>query len=269
MVEAPRIRIIYERVKFTDMMLITAASGASYNKIGINLIGYTIIKWWFAGKYLYTYLTRDDCTPYVIRTHTMMYGKIIVNNEPMVNPRLQAFLLLELNNYTTLTWYLTQIKILDPTCESDQVQCNYTICCSKQNIDESMTMMKYDISHQFYDKKIHWKHLLHGLKKHGDDIVTDFLLDQAYFPGVGNILQQEALYRSGILPMRKLSNITTSELRLLVKDLAAVIAALYESYKRKLEAKPHLPQQGPSPASGHPTERTCPYSKFIIKNFVH
>lgn len=188
MVEAPRIRIITEKVKFTENMIIINASGASYKKIGINLVGYTIKKWWFAGKYIYTYLTRDDFIPYVIRTHTMMYGKIIVNNDPAVNPKLNAYLLLELNDKTILTWYLTQIKILDPTCELDLVKSNYAMCSSKKSIDESMTMMRYDISNPFYDKKIHWKHLLVGAKNHSEDIITDFLLDQKYFPGVGNIL---------------------------------------------------------------------------------
>ena len=119
MVESPRIRILYDNIKFTKNKKILNASGASYNKIGINITGYTIKKWWFAGKYIYAYLTKEKAQSYVIRTHMMMYGKITINNKPEVNPRLCAFLRLELNDGTILTWYLTQVKILDPNCQSN------------------------------------------------------------------------------------------------------------------------------------------------------
>lgn len=61
-------------------------------------------------------------------------------------------------------------------------------------------MIKYDVSHPEYDYEEHMKHLINGMKFHSNEIVTDYLLDQKYFPGVGNILQQEALYRCKILP---------------------------------------------------------------------
>ncbi len=241
MVEAPRIRITYEKIKFTKHKKIVNASGASYKKFGVDLTGYTIIKWWYAGKYIFMHVTKENFIAYVIRTHMMMYGKIIVNNEAIINPKLVPFMYLELNDGTILTWYLSQIKLLDPNCTNDKIKSNYAICSSKKIIDNSIKMMKFDISNKIYDYELHIKHLIKGMSKHSDDIITDFLLDQKYFPGVGNILQQEALYRCGILPTKKLSRINNDMLYCIVTQLKNVTNQLYQSYLDKLSNRSHQP----------------------------
>lgn len=239
MVEAPRIRIIYENIKFTKGKKIKYASGASYRKIGINLENYVIKKWWYAGKYIYTYLVNENSKPYVIRTHTMMYGKI--TTQPPNNPKLIPFLRLEFEDETILTWYLTQIKILDPNCTTDLLKTNYHSCTSMQAIKESMTMMKYDLSNKAFDQKLFDKHIDIGVKKHANEIIVDFLLDQEYFPGIGNILQQEALYRCKINPLQLVKDLGMKKIDCLVSALKEVIAALYESYINKLVGNPHQP----------------------------
>lgn len=240
MVEAPRIRILYENIKFTKNKKIITAFGASYNKIGINLIGFVIKKWWFAGKYIYT-LVKNDSIEYVIRTHMMMYGKIIINDTPSVNPRLIPFLILELEDGTKLTWYLTQIKILNPNCDNDLIKSNYIVCSSKESVVKSFEMMKYDVTNNHYDTKQHLSHLLYGKNKHSNEIVVDFLLDQKYFPGVGNILQQEILYHCKILPTRILSEIDKKTIICLIDSLDDIVRKLYQSYLDKLAGKKHEP----------------------------
>lgn len=240
MVEAPRIRITYENIRFTKNKKIIKASGASYKKIGINLEDYMIRKLWFAGKYIFLCLVKNNSPTYIVRTHMLMYGKIVVN-DILVNPKLTPFLKLELNDGTILTWYLSQIKILDPKCSNDEIKSNYTICSSKKTIQDSFQMVKYDISNQNYEIKTHLNHLKAGMLELHDQMVVDFLLDQKYFPGIGNILQQEALYRCRVLPTKKLSETTTAMLKCLVKKLAHVINLLYESYHAKKKNEPHRP----------------------------
>lgn len=244
MVEAPRIRILYDNLKFIKNKIIINASGASYKRLMINLQGYLIKKWWFAGKYIYVNLI-DDEKQYVIRTHLMMYGKIIINNSESF-PKLTPFLILILDDNTTLTWYLSQIKILDPNCDTDSIKSNYTICSSKKSITDSYNMMHYDISNKLYNYHAHMKHLLNGIDTYRDDIFVDFLLDQTYFPGVGNILQQEALYRCQILPTKEISKFGTKrELKkivmCLVDGLKIVVNLLYQSYLDKLSNNVHKP----------------------------
>lgn len=236
MVEAPRIRIIYENVEFTRGKKIVRASGASYRKIGIDLENYVIWDWWYAGKYIYTKLLRDDYPPYTIRTHTMMYGRITTTES--THPRLVPFLKLELDDGTILVWYLCQVKILDPNCTTDELKTNYHVCTSKQAIEDSKRLMKYDISNPAFDANLFRKHLHEGMKKHGDEIIVDYLLNQEYFPGVGNILQQEALYRCRINPYMLVNDVAIDGLDCLTDALREVINALYNSYLSKKEGKP-------------------------------
>jgi len=245
MVEAPRIRIIYEKINFTKNKKIIAASGPTYKKIGVDMVGYTIRKWWFAGKYIYTYIIKKTSPSYVIRTHMLMYGKILLNEKPF-NPKLKPFLVLELSDGNTLSWYLSQIKLLDPKCTIDEIKSNYTsensnICSSKQAINDSIIMMQYDVSNKAFNLNKYMPYLESGIKLHHNDIMVDFLLNQKYFPGVGNILQQEALYRCRILPITKVSNIQFDQLNCLVTELKNVIQLLYKSYLDKLENKPRQP----------------------------
>ena len=241
MVEAPRIRILYEKVRFTKGRCISKIYGPSYNKMGVDLTGYTINKWWFAGKYIYLLLVAENRSTYVIRTHTMMYGKIIVNEEVPVNPRLRSFLTIEMDDGTKLQWYLTQIRLLDPQCETDEIKSNYTICSSFKIINDSTKMMQYDISHESYNREATVKHIQDNIDKLKDDNLTDFLLDQGYFPGVGNILQQEALYRCRLLPTRLVREINQDEIDCLITALEEVIGTLYKSYLQQLHGLPRKP----------------------------
>lgn len=265
MVEAPRIRILYDSLKFTTNKKIIDACGPSYKRIGINMIGYYIKEWWFVGKYIYLYLISKNKKPYVIRTHMIIYGKIIINDDKKY-PNLTPFFILELDDGTTLTWYLSQITLLDPNCNNDMVKSNYTTCSSKKSITDSKRLQIYDISSEFYDNDKHIEHLLLGLDKYRNDIFVDFLLDQEYFPGIGNISQQEALYRCKILPMEKISNYNNRILKkfinCFVKELANVIGLLYRSYLDKLSDIPH------NPVLQIYSKRYCPLGHKTITKYL-
>jgi endonuclease VIII len=242
MVEAPRIRILYEQIKFTKGKKIIHASGTSYTKYNIDLTGYLIRKWWYAGKYLYVYLKQKNMKSYVVRTHMMMYGKIIINDNPQVNPKLTPFMIWILNDHTKLTWYLSQIIVLDPDCDSDIIKSNYAQCYSSiQSIKDSIDMMQYDISNASFNKNNMIKRIQNYWTEVENDILTDFLLNQKFFPGVGNILQQEALYRCRILPIKKVSQINIPVIESLIDALKDVINLLYKSYQDKLHNLPHKP----------------------------
>lgn len=247
MVEAPRIRITYEKIRYTKNKKIVKINGPTYNKWNINLEGYIISKWWFAGKYIYTYLIKENEKPYVIRTHMMMYGKIIVNDERQINPRLRPFLIIDLEDsngdgkFINLKWYLAQIKLLDPECGTDEVKSNYVICSSKKSIEESTMMIKYDVSSEEFDYNLMIKHINDNFSVIKNDIAVDFLLNQEFFPGIGNILQQEALYRCKILPTKKVLEFGHEGIVCLITELKKIVAQLYQSYLDKIDAKPHKP----------------------------
>nr|URM62398.1 endonuclease [Mimivirus sp.] len=152
MVEAPRIRITYEKIKFTKFKTICKISGPSYRKMNVNLVGYMIRKWWYAGKYIYMHLIRENYPDYVIRTHMMMYGRILLSHE-IVNPKLTIFMTIELDDNTNLRWFLSQIKLLDPNCHNSITKTNYGECSSSKAINDSIMMMKYDLSNKLFNEK--------------------------------------------------------------------------------------------------------------------
>jgi formamidopyrimidine-DNA glycosylase len=230
MVEAPRIRITYEKVAITKDRRILSAEGVSYKKIGIDLTDFFIRKWWYAGKYLYTYLILGEME-YVIRTHMMMYGRINLNDD-----RPRTFMKLTLDNGDTLSWYWSQIKILDPNCRTDLVKSNYDDTCSSyQIINDSVEMMKYDVSNPDFQPNILFDHIKRHLSGLGNIIITDLLLDQKYFPGVGNILQQETLYRCKILPTHKVASLTDEMINCLIVELVNIVTLLYQKYYHRTD----------------------------------
>ncbi|AGC01747.1 formamidopyrimidine-DNA glycosylase [Acanthamoeba polyphaga moumouvirus] len=248
MVESPRIKITFEKIKFTKGNIICKISGSSYKKMNVNLENYVIRKWWFAGKYIYVHIIKENNPEYVIRTHMMMYGKILLNNEN-VNPNLKPFMVMELSHEnicnqeskTILKWYLSQIKLLDPNCDKVVIKTNYSECSSRKAILDSIELMKYDLSNNNFNENLYALHLKKGINIYGNEILTDFLLNQEYFPGVGNILQQEALYRCKLLPTNLVSNTSKQEFNCLVSSLKNIIELLHESYLRKNEGLPHIP----------------------------
>lgn len=265
MVEAPRIRITYENIKFIKGKKIIHISGTSYTKTGLDLRGYTIRKLWYAGKYIYIYVIKSDISSnkdnknnkntkdnknnknikeqtYVIRTHMMMYGKIIVNNQRPVNPKLTPFMTWELSDATTLKWYISQITILDPTCKTDLVKSNYNECASKELIRQSIELMHYDVSNdKYFDKQLLLTHIQTNWPKLKENILVDLLLNQQFFPGVGNILQQEALYRCRVLPTKTVEQAGLSTISCLIDELRVVCKELYKSYEDSVKGQPHIP----------------------------
>ena len=124
---------------------------------------------------------------FTIRIHFLMFGKYLVNDTKPAVPRLSMrFSNGEINLYT----------------------------CAVKMIEEPLDEIydwKADIMSDEWDPKAARK----KLKAVPKNLVTDVLLDQNIFSGVGNIIKNEVLYRSkvhpkskvGKLPPRKLSEL--------------------------------------------------------------
>jgi endonuclease-8 len=179
----------------------------------IDLIGYWIKRWWFAGKNLFVGLKKKGCPLVIIKTHFMMYGRILVNKSHPKLPNLKPQMQLVINydgKDVAINWYFGNIKKV-----------------GSEFIKESMRMMRFDISHPLFDNDKMIEHLSEWQKKVPDDIMVDFLLNQDIFPGVGNILQQEALYRCKINPYRTAKNLTVSDMQCLIDSLREVARKMY------------------------------------------
>lgn len=231
MVEAPRIRLVYQKIKHIKLKKIIDIFGPTYLKFDVNLVGYQIIHMWFCGKYIYIAIKKNN-TVFVLQTHMLMYGRIIIKNTVIVNPKLRPNLTMILDNGETIIWYLSQIKLLDPTCTKIDITTNYGKCTSKQILKNSKLMKKYDFSHPKYNQKIHYQYLIDNLNTISSDNMVDFLLNQKYFPGIGNIVQQEALYCCQINPNKKVNEINNNDIKCLLKKLKCIVDNLFEIYSK-------------------------------------
>lgn len=228
MVEIPKIRLYYEKLSVITGLTIVKASGTSYIKQNVNIIGYKMKQWHFAGKYLWITITKGKST-LMIRTHMLMFGRITFDLELDRKPQMCV----EFNNGSVLRWFGgSQIKILDYNCNTDIVTSNYIECSSRKIIDDSYRMMTMDPSNDNYSMTVHYNYIIDNLYKlNSDTILTDLLLDQEFFPGVGNIVQQELLYRCKYNPNTEISALTKPMLKLLLTTLKKFIHRLIKEIK--------------------------------------
>jgi endonuclease-8 len=127
---------------------------------------------------------------FTIRIHFLMFGKYLVNAKREGDPRLSMeFKNGEINLYT----------------------------CSVKFIAEPLDEIyewSADVLSEEWDPKAARK----KLKAVPDMMVTDALLDQTIFAGVGNIIKNEVLYRIKVHPKTKVGALPTKQLNALIKE---------------------------------------------------
>jgi len=126
-----------------------------------------------------------------IRVHLMLFGKYRVNSSAKVNAKLH----LGFANNQEINFYVADIKFFD------------------EPLDEI-----YDWSTDVMSKKFDPKVVKAKLKKIGDTLITDALMDQHIFTGVGNIIKNEVMWRVRVHPKNKIENIPARKLSALIKD---------------------------------------------------
>jgi endonuclease-8 len=127
---------------------------------------------------------------FTIRIHFLMFGKYLVNAKRESNPRLSMqFKNGEINLYT----------------------------CSVKFIEEPLDEI-YDWSADVLSDAWDPKAAKKKLKAVPNMLVTDALLDQTIFAGVGNIIKNEALYRIKVHPKSKVGTLPTKQLNDLIKE---------------------------------------------------
>jgi endonuclease-8 len=127
---------------------------------------------------------------FTVRIHFLMFGKYLVNAQKDANPRLSMqFKNGEINLYT----------------------------CSVKFIEEPLDEIyewSADVLSDEWDPKAAKK----KLKASPETMVTDALLDQTIFAGVGNIIKNEVLYRIKVHPKSKVGKLPTKQLNALIKE---------------------------------------------------
>src|SRR6476661_8635824 len=127
---------------------------------------------------------------FTIRIHFLMFGKYLVNDTKEAAPRLH----LEFAN-GELNFYTCAVKMIE------------------EPLDEVYDW-KADVLSDAWDPKA----AKQKLKAIPDTLVTDALLDQTIFSGVGNIIKNEVLYRIGVSPLNTVAQLPPTKLSALAKE---------------------------------------------------
>ncbi|MBL7713740.1 MAG: endonuclease [Chitinophagaceae bacterium] len=169
----------------------------------------------------------DDCT---IRIHLLMFGSYRINERKDSKERLSlVFKDAELNFYTC------SVKLLEGR-------------------DEDL----YDWSSDIMSR--HWApaRALEKLQAHPDALLCDALLDQDIFSGVGNIIKNEALYRSGLQPYNTVAAVPVARLRQLIGDTRRY-SADFLHWKKEGTLKAHWAVH---------TKKVCPKGHTVLKEYT-
>jgi endonuclease VIII len=184
MPEGPSLVIAREEMQPFIGKKIVAAEGNS--KIGIErLVNKKVvnIKTW--GKHLL--ICFDEFT---IRIHFLMFGTYYINSKKEAVPRLSLkFSKGELNLYS----------------------------CAIKMIEEPLDEI-YDWKADVLSKQWDAKAARKKLKLIPDTLVTDALLDQTIFSGVGNIIKNEVLYRIKVHPLSAVGALPSKKLTELINE---------------------------------------------------
>ncbi len=69
--------------------------------------------------------------------------------------------------------------------------------------------------------------------------IDDILLDQEIFPGVGNIIKNEALFMSSVLPTRKISSLSAKKLKEIALNTRE-FSLNFVKWREEYQLKKHL-----------------------------
>ena len=173
----------------------------------------SIFSW---GKHLI--IQFDD---FALRTHFLLFGSLeaTVNDSPVTGdykrsytPRLQ----LDFEN--------GDIKLFN---------------CSVKFLETSNAKAGYDFTIDIMSPKWSADQAFHSISsKHGAEI-ADLLLDQGVFAGVGNIIKNEVLWRVGIHPESKVSEIPPSKLLELIAETKK-FSLLFYKWRKVFLLRKHL-----------------------------
>ncbi len=184
MPEGPSIIILKDAVQQFKGKKVIKVEGNSKLKIQ-RLSGKKIIDFKSWGKHFLICFKN-----FTVRIHFMLFGSYRINEQRPAIPRL--------------------------TLIFDQGQLNF-YACSLKFIEEKIDVI-YDWTADVMNDEWDAKAAKKKLKQNQEQIISDALLDQDIFAGVGNIIKNEVLFRTRIHPNNQIRNIPTAKLNEVIKE---------------------------------------------------
>ena len=162
------------------------------------------------GKLLFLPFTKAES----LRIHCLMFGDVRVN-DPRAGKRLTLRLRLPRD---VVEVYLGAAKRV-PAGEIDLVP------------------PLLDLMDDRWDPAAAWRKAKAELP---DAPLTDALLDQSTFPGLGNKIKTEALYRARLHPLRRVRDLTPAEAKRLLGEVASFARLMHDTFGRGESIQAHM-----------------------------
>jgi len=86
---------------------------------------------------------------------------------------------------------------------------------------------EFDLLNRLYNIRIHLEYLQKKIKKQKS--ICSIIMNQEYFPGVGNYIKSESLYASKIHPEERWGNLDTNMKINLIKNIQTIMCKSYKS----------------------------------------
>lgn len=203
--EGPSLLIIKESVRSFKKKKVVAASGSITKIDPATLVGQTIIDFKSFGKHFLIIFKS-----FTLRIHFLMFGSYRINEQKDATPRLHLqFKNGELNFYT----------------------------CSVARIDEDINDV-YDWSVDVLNDSWNPAKARRKIRKLSDANVSDILLDQTIFAGVGNIIKNEVLFRIRVHPETSIHALPPRKLTELINEARNYSFDFYK-WKKVFQLKKH------------------------------
>lgn len=182
--EGPSIHLIAEELQiFVNQKVKDCLGNSHFDKE--RLIGQKIKEIYAWGKRLVIQLEHD-----VIASHFLMYGSYRIDEERLDKP-IRFAIITSKNAYYS---YNCSVKCFPTTDIKKYIDFELDILSDVWNI----------------------KKVINLIRENPDSTIDDVLLDQNIFAGVGNIIKNEALFTSRLLPSAVVKNLTLKK----IKELA-------------------------------------------------
>lgn len=220
--EGPSLLILKESLKSFKRKKIIAASGSTTKINTGELVGETIVDFRSFGKHFLIVLKS-----FSLRIHFLMFGSYRINERKDATPRLQLkFKTGELNFYT----------------------------CSVIRIDDDLDDV-YDWTTDVLSDQWNAAKARRKIRKLPELTVSDVLLDQTIFAGVGNIIKNEVLFRIRVHPETTIQALPPRKLTALIQEARNYSFDFYK-WKKIFQLKKHWLIY---------TKKKCPQCKGIVR----
>ncbi len=203
--EGPSLVILKKSLGSFRRKKITGASGSTTKIDVTKLMGQTIVDFKTFGKHFLIVFKS-----FSLRIHFLMFGSYRINERKDATPRLHLeFAKGELNFYT----------------------------CSVIRIDEDIDDV-YDWSADVMSDLWNPVKARRKIRKFPDATVSDVLLDQTIFAGVGNIIKNEVLFRIRVHPETTIEALPPRKLTALIKEARNYSFDFYK-WKKVFQLRKH------------------------------